>query len=118
MKIFTHTIGDKTWDIIVGTSAKENWKIIDESDGFDLWMHVDEYPSGHVVIKEKLLGKSELEVPDYPNQIIALGAGYCKSQSKYTHIPKLKIVYTHVANLKKGKEVGSVYISKEKFIFV
>ena len=118
MKVFTHIIGDKTWDIFVGTSAKENWKLIDESDPFDLWLHVDEYPSGHVIIKERLTGKSELEVPDYPNLIIALGADYCKSQSKYSHIPKLKIVYTLVANLKKGKEVGSVFISKEKFILV
>lgn len=118
MKVFTHIIADKTWDIFVGTSAKENWKLIDESDPFDLWLHVDNYPSGHVVIKERLKGKSELEVPDYPNQIIGLGADYCKSQSKYSNIQKLKIVYTLVANLKKGKEVGSVFISKSQFIFI
>ena len=93
-------------------------KLIDESDPFDLWLHVENYPSGHVVIREKLLGKNELEVPDYPNQIIAIGADYCKSQSKYAHYPKLKIVYTQIANLKKGKDVGSVFISKEKFIYV
>lgn len=118
MKQFTHSIGDKTWDILVGTNAKENWKLIDESDPFDLWLHVENYPSGHVVIREKLLGKQDLSVSDYPNQIIAIGADYCKSQSKYSHIPKLKIVYTQICNLKKGKEIGSVFISKEKFILV
>ncbi len=118
MKQFTHTIGTQTWDILVGTSAKENWKLIDESDPFDMWLHVDSYPSGHVIIRERLTGKTELEVPEYPNQLIAIGAELCKSQSKHSHIPNLKIVYTQVANLKKGKEVGSVFVSNEKFIHV
>lgn len=118
MKVFTHTIGSETWDIFVGTSAKENWKLIDESDPFDLWLHVEGYPSGHVIIKQKLQGKNDIEEQYYPNQIIALGADYCKSQSKYSHIAKLKIVYTEIANIKKGKEVGSVFVSKEKFIYV
>ncbi len=118
MKQFTHSIGDRTWDILVGTNAKENWNLIDESDSFDLWLHVENYPSGHVIIKEKLIGKQESNASDYPNQIIAIGANYCKSQSKYSHIPKLKIVYTQIGNLKKGKEVGSVHVSKEKYIYI
>ncbi len=118
MKKFTHTIGEQSWDIYVGTNAKENWKLIDDSDPFDMWLHVDEYPSGHVVIREKLSGKTELEVPHYPNQIIAIGADYCKSQSKYSNIPKLKIVYTQIANLKKGKDIGSVIVSNPKFFYI
>ncbi len=118
MKQFTHTIGSQTWDILVGTSAKENWKLIDESDPFDLWLHVDSFSSGHMIIRERLIGKTKLDTPEYPNQLIVIAAGLCKSQSKYSHLPKLKIVYTQVANLKKGKDVGSVFVSNGKFIHV
>ncbi len=118
MKKFTETIGDQIFDIYVGTNAKENWKLIDESDPFDLWFHVDEYPSGHVIIKEQIKGKQELEFPSYPNQIISIAANYCKTQSKYSTYTKLKIVYTEIANLKKGKEVGSVLVSKPKYICI
>lgn len=119
MKLFTHEIGHQTFDIIIGTNARENWEIIDDSDPFDLWFHVDEFPSGHVIIREHIdkIGKHGPE-PFYPNEIINMAANYCKSQSKYRDRTKLKIVYTEISNLRKGKDVGSVIVSKGKYIFV
>jgi predicted ribosome quality control (RQC) complex YloA/Tae2 family protein len=109
MKTYTHKIG---------TNSKENWEIIDNADSFDLWFHINAFPSGHVIVKEQLKNNIISEEPIYPNQIITLAANYCKMQSKLKDKNKLKIVYTHVKNLKKGKEIGSVIVSNEKFIFI
>ena len=116
MKVIEEKIGDQIFDIYIGKNAKENWELIDNSDPFDLWFHVEDLPSGHIVIKERFCDK--LNYPNYPNQIISLAANYCKSQSKYKNTTKLKIVYTEISNLKKGKEVGSVYIKNPEYIFV
>lgn len=116
MKKFIHTIGDMKYVIKVGSNAKENWVLVENSYPDDLWFHLDEYPSAHVVISCQTPNLVNI---DYPNQIIALGANYCKSHSKYgKNLHKAKIVYTQIKNLKKGKEVGSVIISKPNYINV
>ncbi len=121
MKKYTHQIGSQIFDIYVGTNSKENWDLIDNSDPIDLWFHVDDFPSGHVVIKE-IFDTSQTNPisnePEYPNQIISLAANYCKSQSKCKDRTKLKIVYTEISNLRKGKNIGSVYVSNPKHIFI
>lgn len=117
MKTFYHTIGEIEYKIVLGQNAKENWDLIDNSDLNDLWFHLDEYPSAHVVIFAQKIFLENLK--DYPNQIITIAGNYCKSNSKYgKNLPKAKIVYTQIKNLKKGKDVGSVIISKPNYIFV
>jgi len=82
-------------------------------DNEDLWFHLDEYPSAHVVISQQISNSDDIY---YPNQIISLGSSYCKSYSKYgKNLHKAKIVYTQIKNLKKGKEVGEVIISKPNY---
>jgi predicted ribosome quality control (RQC) complex YloA/Tae2 family protein len=116
MKTFIHTIGDVKYTIKVGTNANENWTLIDNSYPDDLWFHLDNFASAHVVISQDTNAQEEIF---YPNQIIGLAANYCKSNSKYgKNLYKVKIVYTEIKNLKKGKEVGSVYISKPNYINV
>ena len=116
MKIYIHTIGDIKYTIKIGTNAKENWSLIDNSYSEDLWFHLDDLPSTHVIISQDANNNGDTF---YPNQIIALGADYCKSYSKNgKKLHKVKIVYTEIKNLKKGKEVGSVYISKPNYITI
>ena len=115
MKTFSHSIGTINYTIKIGQNAKENWNLIDNSEAFDLWFHLSNHPSSHVIISQDL--KSEPEI-FYPNQIILLAADYCKSHSKQKNTSKVKVVYTQIQNLTKGKEVGSVIISNEKFIIV
>ena len=93
MKKYTHQIGTQTYDIYVGTNAKENWDLIDKSEPDDLWFHVEDLPSAHVFVREQL-SKISTEKPNYPNQIISLAGDYCKTQSKYKQKDKLKIIYT------------------------
>lgn len=116
MKIFTHSIGEINYTIRVGQNAKENWDLIDNSEPFDLWFHLDNNPSSHVIISQDLSSDSEIF---YPNQIILLASHYCKSYSKQKNSTvKVKIVYTHIQNITKGKNLGSVFISEEKYLFV
>ena len=99
----------------IGRNAQDNWDIINESEQNWLWIHLDKFPSGHVIIKEKIEKNTE---SNYPNQIISIAADYCKNQSKSKNNKKLKIVFTEVLNIKKGKEVGSVIVSKPKYLFI
>jgi len=116
MKTFVHTIGDVKYTIKVGTNANENWTLIDNSHQEDLWFHLDEFASAHVVISQDTNIQEEIF---YHNQIIRLASNYCKSNSKNgKNLYKVKIVYTEIKNLKKGKEIGSVYISKPNYITI
>lgn len=117
MKKYTHQIGTQTFDIYVGTNAKENWDLIDKSEPDDLWFHLEDFPSSHVFVREKL-SKISTQIPNYPNQIISIAGDYCKSQSKYNDRTKLKIIYTQISNITKGKTSGSVYVSNSKYIFI
>ena len=118
MKKYTHQIGAQIFDIFVGTNAKENWDLIDLAEPEDLWFHVEYFPSGHVLIKERFEAKTNLHQIHYPNQIISIGSQYCKTQSKYKDKKKLKIIYTQISNIKKGKTIGSVYVGNSSHIYI
>jgi predicted ribosome quality control (RQC) complex YloA/Tae2 family protein len=116
MKIFTHSIGDTNYTIKVGQNAKENWTLVDNSESFDLWIHFDSFPSSHVVISQDVKSNSEIF---YPNQIVSLGSYYCKLYSKLkTNSSKIKVVYTRIENLKKGKIVGEVIVSNPNYFSI
>ena len=115
MKTITYNCDDRIFQIFVGTNAKENWALIDSSDKFDLWFHVDGFPSGHVIVKE-ILSKNKI-AKDFPYELIIEGAIKCKNQSKLKN-EKCKIVYTTIENVIKGKEIGSVFTKNEKYVIV
>lgn len=115
MKKFIHSIGTINYTIKIGQNAKENWNLIDNSEPFDLWFHLDNYPSSHVIIAQDISSDPDIF---YPNQILVLAANYCKTYSKQKNSLKVKIVYTQIKNLTKGKEIGSVFISDEKYLII
>ena len=89
-----------------GKNAKENWNLIDESDKDDLWFHIDGYPSTHV-----LLEGEEVELEKYINECVELCIEKTpKIKSYIPKIKKVKVIYTHIGNIKKGKSVGEVII--------
>lgn len=116
MKSFIHIIGDIKYIIYIGSNARDNWNLIDNSYPDDLWFHLDNMPSAHIVITQQT---NQIEDIYYSNQIISIAADYCKSSSKNSkNLHKAKIVYTKIKNLKKGKEIGSVIISEPKYISI
>lgn len=107
MKITTIISENRTFKIIVGKNEKENWKIIDDADGDDMWIHVSDSPSCHVIIREELTSGS---TSDYPEDVILHAANECKANSKCKNKSKVKIVYCLIKNIKKGKAIGQVEI--------
>ena len=90
--------------IKIGKNAPENWGLIDKSHDKFTWLHLNSYPSGHVVI----------ECKNPSSEIIYTAASLCKENTKYRNLKNVKVVYTLIENLKKGEEVGSVYYKSNR----
>ena len=100
----------------IGTNAQENWDLIDESGEDDLWFHVNELPSCHVV--------TSLPNPEKYNRnelayIAKQGAVLCKQYSNYASQKKLPIIYSKIKDIKKTDVVGSVVTNQNaKLIYI
>lgn len=84
--------------IVCGKNAHDNWKIIEESDDDHTWLHLNSFPSPHVIIRDSNPSVEQ----------IMEAAKICKDQSKYSNIKNIKVVYTKIDNLVFGNEVGCV----------
>jgi predicted ribosome quality control (RQC) complex YloA/Tae2 family protein len=98
--------------ISIGENAQDNWDIIDKSKQNDLWFHVENQPSSHVI----------LSLPDSKSkctgQTIIHCAKLCKQHSKFKNIPKIGIIYTEIKSISKGDKVGQVNTKKVSRIVV
>ena len=99
---------------MVGTNAQDNFAVIDSADPDDVWFHVKDLPSCHVVAKipDDVDSKKELL------SIIKRGAIICKQHSKYTSTQNLEIVYTRIKNVKKTNVPGSVLLDTSSSVKV
>jgi predicted ribosome quality control (RQC) complex YloA/Tae2 family protein len=111
MKDFTFEYDACIYTIKAGQTAQENWNLIDESNEDDIWFHVEDLPSCHVVLKND--GKNKLH-----KSVIKYCANICKEGSKQKHAKNVRIIYTEIKNVKKGKDVGSVTVSSIRHIKV
>lgn len=89
--------------IRIGQNAQENDNIIKESKETDVWFHISELPSCHVIIEAST---------EYPitKQMIYYCANLVKENTKYKNIPKLKINYTTIKNVSRTKIPGKVIL--------
>ena len=51
MKTELFNYNNTIYTIIIGKNKNENWAIIDDASGTDLWFHISEMPSCHVLLK-------------------------------------------------------------------
>ena len=109
-KVFDNLINEEL-EIIMGKSAEENWKIIDDSSQNDLWFHLDDFPSPHVILKTK-----DKDMKSLNKQTFIHCANLCKENSKYANIKNISVIYTKIKNVKKAETVGSVNTSSSKTI--
>ena len=111
---YISALGDDV-EYIIGQHASENFKIIDDSKEDDIWFHINNEPSGHVIAiipDNKKFSKKQIR------QIITQGALVCKENSKYKSQRDLEVVYAHVKNVEKTNIVGKVMITNSKIISV
>ncbi len=97
----------------IGKNAYNNYDIINKAKNTDIWFHIDNRPSAHVIaVIPDDLNKKDLQY------IIKQGACICKAQSKYKSEKNLSIVYTTIENITKTDIIGSVFVNKKKKIIL
>ena len=105
-----------TYDIIyyIGTNAKDNHNVIDKGNTDDLWFHIANTPSCHVVVNLPVVcDKKDLR------SIIKKGSLLCKQNTKrVSTLDNVEIMYTPIKNITKTAVDGEVLVSKYKSIFV
>ena len=91
---------DNVLDVFVGQNATENWKLIDKYHKCNfMWFHLEDYPSCHVFVENDALTPEDI----YELSKICKDNTYkCKDKNN------VKVCYTHISNIKKGKDPGSV----------
>jgi len=90
----------------IGCNAQDNWDIINESEQNWLWIHLDKFPSGHVIICKESSTITDKE--------ILYACDLCRQHSKYKNIYPLSFVYSEIKNLILGKDIGSVFFKSNK----
>jgi predicted ribosome quality control (RQC) complex YloA/Tae2 family protein len=100
-------IEEREYTILIGRNAKENHQIIKMSDPEDTWFHFNHISSAHIILQNK-----GFPIPKkYLHQVASLLFEY------KTHVPpKIKVIYTHVKNVKCTTTPGEVITSNVKFI--
>lgn len=105
---------NKVIQFYIGKNSKHNNEIINAAKEDDIWFHVKDLPSLHIIaiIPEDMTNKKDLRY------VIQRGALLCKSRSKYNNIKKLDIIYTQVKNITKTEIEGSIITTNEKIVTI
>ena len=100
--------------IYVGQNKNENWELIDAAAEKDIWFHIEEIASCHVV----LVNLNGVKLRDIPQQVIKRCAYLCKINSslKIRQMSKCNVIYTPILEVKKTDIVGQVSVIKYKTI--
>ena len=89
--------------IVIGETAEENTQIISQAKQTDIWFHLANLPSCHVIIT------CDKKNPITKNMIL-----YCaqlvKENTKYKNYKKVTVNYTPIKNVKKTSHPGKVII--------
>jgi len=116
----------------IGKDAQNNFDLIDESHKNDLWFHLKNQSSCHVIACLKNI-QYTCQDDEFPNcydidfdtlekkekhQIITQGALLCKQFSKLKSAKKVDVIYTKIEDVYKTDVVGSVFTYKSKVIVV
>jgi len=99
-----------SYTIYAGKSAKGNDKLLDESSQHDIWFHVEDGPSAHIILRNP----TNLAINKIPRQVIKRCACICKASTKLSS--KCNIIYTERANIEKTATLGCVTTTNNRTI--
>ena len=108
MQTFIHDA--TTYTIYAGKSSKGNDKLLDESSPHDVWFHVADGPSAHIILSNP----TDLAINKIPRQVIKRCACICKASAKLS--AKCNIIYTERANIEKTATLGCVTTTNQRTI--
>ena len=101
----THTFEGYT--ILQGTSAAENWDLLDSAEPEHYFFHLSSFPSGYIILQ---CGDGKPR----PSTIQHC-AKLCQEGTKYKKIQNLKVDYCPCSNVIKGESLGeAVYKSNRR----
>lgn len=89
----------------IGQNAKDNFQIIDNSEPDDIWFHIKDISSCHIVAQiSKYYDTESMQT------IIELGSALCKQNTRKLNSLKSRVdvIYTEIKNVKKTKTLGQV----------
>ena len=112
MKTELFNYNNTIYTIIIGKNKNENWAIIDDASGTDLWFHISEIPSCHVLLK------NDEKLRLVPRQVIKRCAYLCKINSAAKTVSKCDVIYATISNIKKTDIVGQVTVTQSKMVSV
>jgi predicted ribosome quality control (RQC) complex YloA/Tae2 family protein len=140
MRIVTRYIPSCNETVIykIGKNAKNNFEIIDKSHPEDIWFHLSNDSSCHVIAvmnfdhynsvcnnvndPEKMNLRYSFNIDELTKkqklQIIKQGAIICKEYSKRKSDKNVEVLYTNIENVCKTNVVGSVNAFKTKSIVI
>jgi len=112
MKQTSFEHNNKTYSICIGGNQCENANLIETSVSEDIWFHIDELPSCHVILKNCD------NMNSIPRQIIKRCAYLCKiNTNSAKSLPKCKVIYTTISNIQTTNIPGRVIAKNTKSIF-
>lgn len=98
--------------INIGQDKYDNFNLIDISESTDIWFHVTDQPSCHVILK------TELKINKIPKQVIKKCAYLCKINSKAKKLKTCSVTYTSIDNITKTDIIGQVITKNCKIVNV
>ena len=100
MKLETFEYDGTTYTIKIGRSAIENTELVKNASKSDIWFHLSDSPSCHVILETKV----NLNLIN--RQVISRCAYLCKMHSKT--LAKSKVIYTQIENVQTTRIAGQV----------
>lgn len=102
------------YTIYIGQNKHENCQMIDAAEKTDIWFHIENMASCHVVLKNV----EKVKLRDIPRQVIKRCAYLCKINSSLLvkAMPKCNVIYTAISEVVKTDIVGQVTVSNYKTV--
>lgn len=100
----THTFEGYT--ILQGTSAKENWELLDAAKPEHYFFHLSSFPSGYIILQSD----EEKPLPI----VVKHCAKLCQEGTKYKNLQNLKVDYCQCSNVTKGDNVGEAVFTSNR----
>ena len=114
MKTEIFEFKNSEYTIYVGQNKNENWEIIDAAAETDIWFHIEDTASCHVV----LVNLNGVKLRDIPHQVIKRCAYLCKINSSLLvkRMSKCNVIYTPILEVVKTDIVGQVKVTNYKTV--
>lgn len=99
--------------IRMGTSAWENWEIIDQMKRTDIWMHLKAFPSSHAMIRMPKKIRDNPRLAQYSLDHAA--RMICNQSSRRIPMNTVRVdfIYIQAIYVKKGRTVGEAIMLRQ-----